>query len=360
MYPHPPTESSKVPAEAAVFFGADNTVPKSETTITSEGDHITSINDCMLDSDFSTTTSNKIASTKERQKPEDEVEAHIKSSAPPEREVTTPTGTMNTTAKEYHSETFIPVNVSKGSSPVATVSLIDFSTITKEDILLAAVDVEDEEPMQLAEGSDGLAESTDSPAPAAKKEADTDKATDSFFPEAEVFPSTEGNFSSIPDITDLTEESITEVNLVVCQKDPKTVVSLNDTDEEKFITVFELTASAEKHKGNLEETLSDEEATDEVGVWMQRHRIKGADTNPILLTAAESRYDFRVPASAAVNITGDSATDTMEDLPENNTTESVPEDTETLSDPANYEEDTSAAETGIFKLLKEDPDEFMM
>lgn len=367
MYSHPPTESSKIPAEATVFFGADNTIPRSETTITSEGDHVTSANDCMLESDFSPTTGNKTASTKEKQKSEDEVETHIKSTAPLEREMTTPTGATNSTAKEYNAESFIPVNIGKISSPVATVSLIDFSTIAKEDILLATADGGAKDPTKPAEGSGTLAESTGSPVSAAEKgETDVNncssslKPADSFIPEDEVAPSTEDDFPTIPDITALAEEKITEVDLIASQDDPKAVVTPSDTDEEKLITVFELTTSAEKDKGDLEETLSDEEATDEVSAWMQEHTIKEAESNSVLLTAAESRYDFSVPLSAAVKVTEESTADTTEDLPENNTTESVPEDTELLSDPPNYEEDTSTAETGIFKLLKEDPDELMM
>ncbi|XP_004871809.1 calcium-binding and spermatid-specific protein 1 [Heterocephalus glaber] len=135
---------------------------------------------------------------------------------------------------------------------------------------------------------------------------------------------------------------------------------LSDTEEEKFITVFELTTSAEKDQDNFKETLSDEESTYAVNVWMQRHTIKEAETNSVLLTAAESRYDFTVTASEAVTITGEPATDTTEDLPENNATESVPEDIESRSDTPNYEKDTSMAASGIFKLLKEDPDELMM
>ncbi|KAM6150245.1 calcium-binding and spermatid-specific protein 1 [Erethizon dorsatum] len=364
MYSHPPTESSKIPAEATIFFGADNTIPRSETTITSEGDHITSVNDCVLESDFSTTTGSKIASTKERRKSEDEAETHLKPTAPLEREMTTPAGTTDSPTKEHNAESFIPVNIGKVSSPVATVSLIDFSTITKEDILLATTDVGDEDPEKPAEDSGTLEDGTGSRASEAEK-GETDinscgsslKPTD-FIPEAEVSPSTENDFPTVPDIAALAEENVTEVDLV-SQDDPKAVATLSDTDE-KFITVFELTTSAEKDKGDLEETLSDEEPTDKVSVWMQKHTTKEAEANPVLLTAAESRYSFSVPASAAVNVTGDPVPDMTEDLPESNTTESVPEDTEPLSDSPDHEEDTSTAETGIFKLLKEDPDELMM
>lgn len=41
IYSHPPTENTKTITEATIFFGTNNTIIKSETTITSEGDHIT-------------------------------------------------------------------------------------------------------------------------------------------------------------------------------------------------------------------------------------------------------------------------------------------------------------------------------
>ncbi|XP_004647981.1 calcium-binding and spermatid-specific protein 1 [Octodon degus] len=365
MYSHPPTESSKITSETTIFFEGDNNIPRPEATITSEGDHATSANDCMLENDFSTTIGSKISSTKERRKSEDEVETHIKSTAPLEREKTTPTGATSS-IKEYNAESFIPVNIGKVSSPVATVSLIDFSSITKEDVFLATADIGDKDPAEPAEGSGRLAESTSSPASAAEKgktDANSCSAslqpTDSFIPEAENSPSTDNDYITIPDITALEEENITEIDLVVSQDDSKAVDTLRDTDE-KYVTVFELTTSAEKDKGDLEETLNDEEATIKAGVWMQKNTIKEAETESILLTAAESRYDFSVPVSAAEKITEEREDDTTEDAPENNTTESTPEDTEQLSDSPNHEEDTSPAETGIFKLLKEDPDELMM
>ena len=75
IYSHPPAESTKTATEATIFFGPDNTIPKSETTMTSEGDHITSVNDYMLENNFSTTTGYKLIPPKERLKSEDDVES---------------------------------------------------------------------------------------------------------------------------------------------------------------------------------------------------------------------------------------------------------------------------------------------
>ncbi|KFO22784.1 Calcium-binding and spermatid-specific protein 1 [Fukomys damarensis] len=279
IYSHPPTESSKIPAEATIFFGAD-TVPIPETTITS-GDHVTSVNDCVLESDFSTPAGNKIVTTKERLKSEDEAENHIKSTAPLEKEMTTPAGTTNSTAKEYNTENFIPLKVGKISSPVTTVSLIDFSTKTKQDNLLATADIRNEDISKPAESSGTLTEDTvsvtENTASAAESgEIDCNSSLNPSIPEVEVSPLTENNFTTIPDITALAEENITEIDLVVSQVNAKAVAKLSDTEEEKLITVFELTTSIEKDQGNLEEALSDEESIDEVNVWMQRHTKKGS------------------------------------------------------------------------------------
>lgn len=83
IYSYPPTEGSKTTIEATILFGTENTIPRSETTITSEGHHITSVNDYTLESDFSTTTSNKLPSPKERLKSEDVESTYL------EKEITT-------------------------------------------------------------------------------------------------------------------------------------------------------------------------------------------------------------------------------------------------------------------------------
>lgn len=107
---------------------------------------------------------------------------------------------------------------------------------------------------------------------------------------------------------------------------------LTDSDEEKFIAVFELTITGEREKDNPEDILlTDEESTDGVSVWMERDMINEAESHPVFLTAVESRYDFFIPASVAMNRMEDSPTMTKEDLSENNRTESVTKDTEALS-----------------------------
>ncbi|ELW70445.1 calcium-binding and spermatid-specific protein 1 [Tupaia chinensis] len=504
IYTHPPTENSKTPTEATIFFGADNTIPRTETTITSEGDHITSVNDYMPESDFSTTTGNKLTPTKEKLKSEDDVETHIiQPTTHLEKEITTLTGTTNTVANESVTENFIPMKMGNISTPLATVSLIDLPTKeAKDDIFLATIDTRDEDISITSEVSGTLKDSTiidisdieisvtseasgtlkdsttndtrdeeisitskvsgtlkdsttndtrdeeisitseasgtlkdsttidtrdeeisitseisgtlkdstatdskdeeisitsevtgtlkDSTAgvaeipgsPAEKVETDANyfnslvksnvpdvsvHATDSFIPKTEISPSTDKNFTTIPDITALTEEKITEIDLTVSEDDPNAVAKSTDSDEEKFITVFELTTSAEKEKDNPEDTsLTDEESTNEVNVWMDREIANEAETHSVLLTAVESRYDFVVPASTTINFVEESSTKTTEDLSEDNRTEYEIRVTEPFSETTpvletpNHKEDTSVTETGIFKLLKEDPDEFMM
>ncbi|MBZ3869349.1 Calcium-binding and spermatid-specific protein 1 [Sciurus carolinensis] len=380
IYSHPPTESSKTPTEATIFFGADNTIPRSETTITSEGDHITSVNDYTLESDFSTTTVNKLTPTKEGFISEDDVETQTKSTTHLEKEVTTLTGTTHSIAKDSITENFIPVKIGTISSPVATVSLIDFSTSkAKEDIILATIDTEGEDTSTTAQASGTLEDNTTSVADTPKIEVSNSNSsikskipsdgdvpvTDSFIPEDEISPSTEKNFTTIPDINDLAEENITEIDLIVSEDDPNAITKVTDSDEEKFITVFELTTSAEKDKDNPEDVLTDEESTDEVNVWIERDIANEAETHSVLLTAVESRYDFIVPASAAMNFLEESATNKTEDTDENNTEESVKvtesfSGTTTELDTPDNKEDTSSDETGIFKLLKEDPDEFLI
>ena len=88
------------------------------------------------------------------------------------------------------------------------------------------------------------------------------------------------------------------------------------------------------------------------------------ESHSVLLTAVESRYDFVIPASVTMNLTEDLLTE--EDLPENNRMESVTKNTDELSgttpdlDAFNHKEDNFTTETGVFKLLKEEPDEFLI
>lgn len=384
IYSRPPRESSKTPTEAAIFFGTDNTIPKSETTITSEGDHITSVNEGTPDGDFST-TANKLTPTKEKIKLEDDLEATLKSTALPEKEITTPTETTISKAKELITENFIPGKMGSISSPVGTVSLIDLSSsVAKEDILLATIDTGDKEVLPTTELSDTLQDSTakseDIPAlPDENKETDNSSSinsndpddgavqvTDSLSPEAELPPSTEKEVTTTPDTINAAEENIPEIDLIVSGDSPKAGRKLTDSDEEKFITVFELTNSAEKAKDNSEDTLTDEESTDGVNAWMEKETGNEAETHSVLLTAVESRYDFIVPASGTTNIVEELTANATEDLSENDTEESETKVTEefpavtSIVDTPQYKEDSSTHDSGIFKLLKEDPDELMM
>ncbi|XP_050647376.1 calcium-binding and spermatid-specific protein 1 [Macaca thibetana thibetana] len=388
IYSHPPTESSKTPTAATIFFGADNAIPKSETTITSEGDHVTSVNEYVLESDFSTTTDNKLTPTKEKLRSEDDMGTDfIKSTTHLQKEITSLTGTANSITRDSITENFMTVKIGNISSPVTTVSLIDFSTdIAKEDILLDTIDTGDAEILITSEVSGTLKDSSagvaDTPAfPRIKDEADMNnynssiksnvpadeaiQVTDSIIPEAEIPPAPEVNFTTIPDITALEEEKITKIDLSVLEDDTGAVTTLTDSDEEKFITVFELTTSAEKDKDNQEDTLlTDEESPEGANIWMERETATEAETHSVLLTAVESRYDFVVPASIATNLVEDSSTE--EELSETDRTETVPKITEPFSgtssvlDTPDYKEDTSTTETDIFELLKEEPDEFMI
>ncbi|XP_061276372.1 calcium-binding and spermatid-specific protein 1 [Bos javanicus] len=380
IYSHPPAESTKTTTEATIFFGADNTIPKSETTITSEGDHVTSVNDYMLENDFSTTTGNKLIPPKERQKSEDDVESHL------EKEFATLMDIKNPMANESITENFLPVKTGNISSTDA-ISLIDFSTdVAKEDILLDTIDPGDKDVSLTSEVSSTPKESTaaiaDTPIlPNIMGKSDVSNysssvkfkvpadgnahITDSSVPEAEITPTTERNLTTIPDITALTEEKITEIDLILPENDPNVVPKLTDSDEEKFITVFELTTTAERDKDNPEDALlTDEESTDEVSVWMERDMANEEESHSVLLTAVESRYDFVIPASVTMNLTEDLLTE--EDLPENNRMESVTKNTDELSgttpdlDAFNHKEDNFTTETGVFKLLKEEPDEFLI
>ncbi|XP_077704402.1 calcium-binding and spermatid-specific protein 1 [Canis aureus] len=388
IYSHPPTERGKTTTEATIFFGADNTIPKSEKNITSEGDHITPVNDYTLESDFSTTDS-KLTSPKEKLKSEDNVGSRIiKSSTHVEKEIATLTGTVNSIANDSITENLIPVKIDNISSPGATVSLIDFSTnMAKEDILLDTTDPANKDVSITSEVSGTLKEGTtsiaDTPNLPAKKDKPDDnnysssvksnvtaneavQITNSSIPEAEISTATEKNFT-IPDITAFTEEKITEIDLSLPENDPNPVPKLTDSDEENFITVFELTTTVERDKDNPEDILlTNEESMDEVNVWMEKDITNEAENNPILLTAVESRYDFVIPTSVAMNLTEDSSTLTNEDLSENNAIEFVTKDSEPLSettpdpDTLSHEEDAFTTEMGVFKLLKEEPDEFLI
>ncbi|XP_037385953.1 calcium-binding and spermatid-specific protein 1 isoform X1 [Talpa occidentalis] len=376
IYSPPPKENSKT--EATIFFGADNTISRTETSFTSEGDHITSVNDYRPESDFSTTTGNKLPSPKERIKSEDDVEPHvIKPTIHLEKEITALTGTANTMANDSFIGNLIPVKIGNNSSLVATVSLIDFSTNTAEkDIPLDNTDPGDNNVLITSEvSSESTIRITDSPVLPAKKNGPavdncsssvkssiTDNAAiqiiDYSTPEAEKSLTTEKNIT-IPDITNLTEQKITEIDLILPEDDTNAEPQLMESDEEKLITVFELTTTAEKDKDNSEDMLTNEDSVDGVNVWMEKETANEAENQPILLTAVESRYDFVVPASVGMNVMEDSST--TKDLSENNRTE--PEafsGTSPIFDTPNHKEDTFTTEMGVFKLLKEDPDEFLI
>ena len=354
MYSQPPKESSKTTPEATILFETDNTIPRSETTITSEGDHITSISDYMLESDFSTTIGSKLSPPKKRLNSEDNVESHIKSSTHLEKEVTTLTGAPHSMANDSITENFIAVKIGDFSSPVTSVSLIDFSTnMAKEDILLDVTDPGDKDVSITSEVSGSLKTSTarvtDTLVLSAKKgglnlnnysssvksDITIDEAvhiTDSSIPETEVSLSAEENITTISDITALTEEKISEVDLLLPKDDPHAVSKLTDSDEEKLITVFELTSTVKRDEDNAEDILlTSDESMDEVNVWMEKDFANEAENYPVLLTAVESRYDFVIPKSVNMNLMEDSSPTTKEDLPENIKVELVTEATEVFS-----------------------------
>lgn len=354
MYSQPPKESSKTTPEATILFETDNTIPRSETTITSEGDHITSVSDYMLESDFSTTIGSKLSPQKKRLNSEDNVESHIKSSTHLEKEVTTLTGAPHSMANDSITENFIAVKIGDFSSPVTSVSLIDFSTnMAKEDILLDVTDPGDKDVSITSEVSGSLKTSTarvtDTLVLSAKKgglnlnnysssvksDITIDEAvhiTDSSIPETEVSLSAEENINTISDITALTEEKITEVDLLLPKDDPHAVSKLTDSDEEKLITVFELTSTVKRDEDNAEDILlTSDESMDEVNVWMEKDFANEAENYPVLLTAVESRYDFVIPKSVNMNLMEDSSPTTKEDLPENIKVELVTKATETFS-----------------------------
>ncbi|XP_066243906.1 calcium-binding and spermatid-specific protein 1 [Saccopteryx leptura] len=389
IYSHPQTESSKITTEATIFFEANNTIPRSETTITSEGDHITAVSDYVLESDFSTTI-DKFSFPKERLNSEDDVESHItKSSIHLEKESNALSGATNSIT-----ENFIPVKISNISPPVTSVSLIEFPTnMAKEDILLDTNDPGDKDVSITSEVSGSLkintVSDTDTPAITDKKgkpdinnhsssvksDVTANEAvqiTDSSIPKTEITLTTEKDFTKIPAITALPEEKITEIGLILPEDDPDAVSKLTDSDEEKLITVFELNTTVKREKNNPEDILiedvllTDEESTNRVNVWIDRDFASEAENNPVMLTAVESRYDFIVPKLIDMNLVEDSSPTTKEDLSENNRLESVTEATEAFSkttpdlDNLSQKEDTSINEMGVFKLLKEEPDEFLI
>lgn len=61
---------------------------------------------------------------------------------------------------------------------------------------------------------------------------------DSLSPESELPPSTEKEVTTTPDTTNVAEENIPEIDLIVSVDSPKAVRKLSDSDEEKFITVL--------------------------------------------------------------------------------------------------------------------------
>lgn len=382
IYSHPPTESSKTITEAAIFFGTD-TIPRSETTIASEGDHITSVSDYILECDFSTITSNWFPSQKERLNSEENMESYINSSTNLEKEITTLTSTTSSMANDSIIENVIPVKFGNISSPVTSVSLIDFSTrMAEKDVLLDTIDPGDKDVPITSEVSASLKKNTSSVtdisalpvkgqldvhnySPSAKSDVTADEfvqMTDSSIPETEIAPTAEKNFTTVPDISTFTEEKVTEIDLILPKDDPNA-----DSDEEKFITVFEFTTTDRGDQNNPEGILlTDEESMGGVDVWMEREFASEADSHPVLLTAIESKYNFVVPKTVPLNLLEDSSPTMKEDLSENNKMEPVTEATEAFSktnldlNNPNQKEDTFTTEMGVFKLLKEEPNEFLI
>ncbi|XP_006873832.1 PREDICTED: calcium-binding and spermatid-specific protein 1 [Chrysochloris asiatica] len=392
IYSHRPTEKNKTPTEATIFFGADNTIPKSETTITSEGDHVSSVNDYTRESDFSSTTGNKLTPPKERLESEDDVETRImKSVTTAEKEISIFTGNTNSITDDSITEISFSEKIGNMSSPLATISLIDFSSnLAEEDTLLDTIFPGDEDVLITSKVFGTLKKSTISSTDTAtssgkkdapditnprfsdKSNADSIRVTDSFFPKVEISSSTEKNNTTISDITDHSEEKITETDLILSEEDPNAAANLTDAGEENFITVFELSASAERDKDNPDDIpLTDEDSSDSINIWVERDSSNEAETNSVLLTAVESRYDFIVPTSVAMNPVDDSPTTTMKDTDDR--TESVAKvnepSSETTSildgpipilDASNHLEDTFTTEMDLFTLLGEDLDGFMI
>ncbi|XP_006896903.1 PREDICTED: calcium-binding and spermatid-specific protein 1 [Elephantulus edwardii] len=382
IYFHCPTEKNKTSTEA--------TLSKSETTITSEVDHISSVNDYTREHDFSSTTGDKFAPMKGRLKSEDDAEiCKSKSIASTEKEMSSMTVT-NSKADDFVTENFISTKISNNSSLLAAVSLIDFSAnLADEDILLDAIFSRNKDVSKISKVSGELKKNTtctdDTPTPLDEKDvsgvtnsnssdkSNTDEVvqvTNSFIPEDEISSSTKAHITTIPDITTIEEEKITESDLVVSE-DSNIKTKLTECGEENFITVFELTV--ENDKDNPEDIpLRDEKSVNEINIWTEGDGSKETESHSVLLTAVESKYDFVVSTSVTMNLMDDSPTTTMKDLFEKDRTESVskiPEpSSETnpildtpfpIEDTPNHLEDSFTNEMDLFKLL-EDPDGFMI
>ncbi|XP_075401052.1 calcium-binding and spermatid-specific protein 1 [Tenrec ecaudatus] len=385
IYSHHPSEKNRTPTEARICFGVDNTIPKPEATITSEGDHVSSVNDYIQEGDFSSTTGNKNAPP----------EIHtIESTTHTEKEAPTLTGTTNSMTCESITESFISTKIGNISPPFATISLIDFSNnLEEEDILFDTIYPGDKNVSVISEVSDTFKKNStfiaDTPAPSDTKVAlgvtnshfsdkhnphEVMESTKAFIPEVEISSSTEKNITIIPDITSLAEEKVTAIDLILSEKDPDAVASLTDSTEDNFITVFAFTDSAERERDAPGDApLTDEESVDDINVWLESENSKEAESHAVLLTAVESRYDFIVPTSVAMNSMNDSPTTTTKELSEKDSTESVTKTTEPSSgtvtnldapvpvlDTSNHLDDTFTTDVDLFKLLGEDPDGFMI
>ncbi|XP_004703416.1 calcium-binding and spermatid-specific protein 1 [Echinops telfairi] len=385
IYSHHPSEKNRTPTEARICFGVENTIPKPETTITSEGDHVSSVNDYIQEGDFSPPTGNKNAPP----------EIHtIESTTHTEKDAPTLTGTTNSMTCESVTENFISAKIGNISQPFATISLIDFSNnLEEEDILLDTIYPGDKNVSVISEVSGTLKKNApftaDPLAPSDTKVApgvidshfsDTHNADEivrsakSFMPEVEISSSTEKNITTLPDITSLAEEKVTEIDLILSEKDPDAVANLTDSAEENFITVFEFTDSAERERDDPGDIpLTDEESVDDINVWLESENSNEEEAHSVLLTAVESRYDFIVPTSVSMNSMNDSPTPTTKELSENDSTESVTKITEPSSgtvtnldapipvlDTSDHLDDTFTTDMDLFKLLGEDPDGFMI
>lgn len=81
--------------------------------------------------------------------------------------------------------------------------------------------------------------------------------TDSSVPEAEITPATERNSPLFQTWLPFAEEKIIEIDLILPENDPNVVPNPIDSDEEKFITVFEISrCTAERDKDNPEDISS--------------------------------------------------------------------------------------------------------
>ncbi|KAM6221590.1 calcium-binding and spermatid-specific protein 1 [Rhynchocyon petersi] len=391
VYSHCPTERNKLPTEPTMFFGAYNTLPKSEITIISEEDHVSSVNSYTRESDFSSTIGNKFAPLKGRLKSEDEVDTHIIKSVTTEKGMFALNVTTNPPADDSRTENFISAKVGNISSPLATFSLIDFPTnLSEEEILLSTIFPGDKNVPVTSKVSGVLEKSTTSIAETQihldkKDTADLTNSnssdtfnteevlqvTNSFIPEGEISSPAENNVTTFPDITAREEEKLTEIDLVLSEENSHPLTKLTDSGEENFITVFELTATSERDKDNPEGIpLTDEESIDKINVWTEGDSSNKAEAHSVLLTAMESRYDFIVPKSVSTKLLDDSPTTTMKDLSENEKTEAVTNITlETtpilhapipIVDTLNHLEDSFTTDMDLFELLGVDPDRYMI